>query len=86
MDVRSVENLLGTPVSYAYGVKEGPWLFLSGHEAYDGTRSPGNPFQGPCRGRLENPRNPPMSKSETATCACWRRAKLGIAGGMRLLQ
>ena len=27
MDVRSVENFLGTPVSYAYGVKAGPWLF-----------------------------------------------------------
>ena len=35
MDVRSVENLLGTPVSYAYGVEAEPRLFLSGHEAYD---------------------------------------------------
>jgi enamine deaminase RidA (YjgF/YER057c/UK114 family) len=35
LEVRSVENLLGTPVSYAYAVKAGPWLFLTGHEAYD---------------------------------------------------
>ena len=33
-EVRSVENLLGTPVPYAYAVKAGPWLFLTGHEAY----------------------------------------------------
>ena len=35
LDVRSVENLLGTPVPYAYAVKAGPWVFLTGHEAYD---------------------------------------------------
>ena len=35
LDVRSVENLLGTPVHYAYAVNAGPWIFLTGHEAYD---------------------------------------------------
>jgi enamine deaminase RidA (YjgF/YER057c/UK114 family) len=35
LHVRSVENLLGTPVPYAYAVRAGPWLFLTGHEAYD---------------------------------------------------
>lgn len=35
LDVKSVENLIGTPVPYAYAVKAGPWLFLTGHEAYD---------------------------------------------------
>ena len=35
LEVRSVENLAGTPVPYAYAVKAGPWLFLTGHEAYD---------------------------------------------------
>src|SRR5205085_7199693 len=35
LEVRSVENLLGTPVPYAYAVKAGPWLFLTGPEAYD---------------------------------------------------
>lgn len=35
LEVRSVENLLGTPVPYAHAVKARPWLFLTGHEAYD---------------------------------------------------
>ena len=34
LEVKSV-NLLGTPVSYAYAVKAGPWMFLTGHEAFD---------------------------------------------------
>src|SRR5437763_5534949 len=35
IEVRAVENLAGTGVPYAYAVKAGPWLFLSGHEAFD---------------------------------------------------
>ena len=35
LEVKSVANLLGTPVSYAYAVKAGPWIFLTGHEAFD---------------------------------------------------
>jgi enamine deaminase RidA (YjgF/YER057c/UK114 family) len=35
LEVKSVETLLGTPVSYAYAVKAGPWIFLNGHEAFD---------------------------------------------------
>ena len=34
MEVKSV-NLLGLPVPYAYAVKAGPWIFLTGHEAFD---------------------------------------------------
>ena len=34
-EVKAVERLLGTPVSYAYAVKAGPWIFLNGHEAFD---------------------------------------------------
>jgi hypothetical protein len=34
-EVKAVKNLLGTPVSYAYAVKAGPWIFLNGHEAFD---------------------------------------------------
>ena len=34
-EVKAVGNLLGTPVSYAYAVKAGPWIFLDGHEAFD---------------------------------------------------
>jgi hypothetical protein len=26
---------IGTPISYAYAVKAGPWIFLTGHEAFD---------------------------------------------------
>jgi enamine deaminase RidA (YjgF/YER057c/UK114 family) len=35
LEVKAVENLMGTPVSYAYAVKAGPWIFLNGHEAFD---------------------------------------------------
>jgi hypothetical protein len=35
LDVKSVPNLLGTAVSYAYAVKSGQWIFLPGHEAFD---------------------------------------------------
>src|ERR1051325_7829013 len=35
VEVKSVENLLGTSVSYAYATKAGPWIFLNGHEAFD---------------------------------------------------
>src|SRR4051794_24468147 len=37
IEVKAVDNLLGTPFSYAYAVKAGPWLFLTGHEAFDFT-------------------------------------------------
>jgi enamine deaminase RidA (YjgF/YER057c/UK114 family) len=37
IEVKAVEGLLGTSVSYAYAVKAGPWLFLTGHEAFDWT-------------------------------------------------
>lgn len=33
--VKSVDRLAGSATSYAYAVKAGPWLFLTGHEAYD---------------------------------------------------
>jgi len=35
IEIRSVENLAGTGVPYAYAVKAGQWLFLTGHEAFD---------------------------------------------------
>ena len=34
-EVKSVAHLLGTGVPYAYAVKAGPWIFLTGHEAFD---------------------------------------------------
>ena len=61
LEVKSVERLLGTPVPYAYAVKAGPWIFLTGHEAYDwatGTPDevagpPGFPLYGRERSRRE---------------------------------
>ena len=35
IEVRSVESLAGTGVPYAYAVKAGQWIFLTGHEAFD---------------------------------------------------
>jgi enamine deaminase RidA (YjgF/YER057c/UK114 family) len=35
LEVKAVEHLLGTSVPYAYAVKAGPWIFLTGHEAFD---------------------------------------------------
>ncbi|MBO0737308.1 MAG: hypothetical protein J2P48_12155 [Alphaproteobacteria bacterium] len=61
LEVKSVPNLLGTPVPYAYAVKAGPWIFLTGHEAFDFetgipeevTGPPGFPSFGRPRGRRE---------------------------------
>src|SRR5258708_13837456 len=35
LEIRSVASLAGTGVPYAYAVKAGQWLFLTGHEAFD---------------------------------------------------
>ena len=35
LEIKSVDSLVGTPISYAYAVKAGPWVFLTGHEAFD---------------------------------------------------
>src|SRR5690242_19718657 len=38
LEVKAIDNLLGTSLAYAYAVKAGPWIFLTGHEAYDFAR------------------------------------------------
>jgi enamine deaminase RidA (YjgF/YER057c/UK114 family) len=61
IEVKAVDNLLGTPFPYAYAVKAGPWLFLTGHEAVDFTSgtpaevagAPGFPLYGLPRSRRE---------------------------------
>jgi enamine deaminase RidA (YjgF/YER057c/UK114 family) len=61
LEVKSVDNLLGTPVAYAYAVKAGPWIFLTGHEAFDFvvgvpdevSGPAGFPLYGPSRSRRE---------------------------------
>jgi enamine deaminase RidA (YjgF/YER057c/UK114 family) len=47
IEIRSVENLAGTGVPYAYAVKAGPWLFLTGHEAFDFASGPAPEVEGP---------------------------------------
>jgi enamine deaminase RidA (YjgF/YER057c/UK114 family) len=47
IEVRSVAGLAGTAVPYAYAVKAGPWLFLTGHEAFDFTSGPAREVEGP---------------------------------------
>jgi hypothetical protein len=61
LEVKSVERLLGTPLPYAYAVKAGPWIFMTGHEAYDWATGisdevagpPGFPLYGRSRSRRE---------------------------------
>src|SRR5258708_4346824 len=35
LEVKSVASLAGSGVPYAYAVKAGSWIFLTGHEAFD---------------------------------------------------
>jgi enamine deaminase RidA (YjgF/YER057c/UK114 family) len=35
LEIESIDGLVGTPISYAYEVKAGPWVFLTGQEAFD---------------------------------------------------
>jgi enamine deaminase RidA (YjgF/YER057c/UK114 family) len=61
LEVKSIDRLLETPISYAYAVKAGPWVFLTGHEAYDWVTGipdevigpPGFPLYGRDRSRRE---------------------------------
>jgi enamine deaminase RidA (YjgF/YER057c/UK114 family) len=47
IEIRSVEGLAGSGVPYAYAVKAGPWLFLTGHEAFDFATGPAPEVEGP---------------------------------------
>ena len=47
LDVKSVDRLLGTPIPYAYAIKAGPWIFLTGHEAYDWEAGTSDEVTGP---------------------------------------
>ena len=47
LEVKAVEQLLGCAVPYAYAVKAGPWIFLTGHEAFDFTIGVTNAVAGP---------------------------------------
>ena len=47
LEVKSVEHLLGSGIPYAYAVKAGPWIFLTGHEAFDFTDGVSEAVAGP---------------------------------------
>lgn len=47
IEVRSVDDLAGSAVPYAYAVKAGPWIFLTGHEAFDLRTGPAPQVEGP---------------------------------------
>jgi enamine deaminase RidA (YjgF/YER057c/UK114 family) len=46
LEVRSVDGLAGTAIPYAYAVKAGQWLFLTGHEAFDFASGPAPEVEG----------------------------------------
>ena len=47
IEARAVETLAGSGVPYAYAVKAGPWLFLTGHEAFDFAAGAAPEVEGP---------------------------------------
>lgn len=47
IEVRSVASLAGSGVAYAYAVKAGPFIFLTGHEAFDFATGDTGPVSGP---------------------------------------
>ena len=54
LQVKSIAGLAGSGVPYAYAVKAGPWIFLTGHEAFEfatGTDAAAGPAGYPAFGR-----------------------------------
>ena len=47
LTVKSVGRLAGSSTRYAYAIKAGPWIFLTGHEAFDFERGPAPEVDGP---------------------------------------
>ncbi|HEY1286766.1 MAG TPA: RidA family protein [Burkholderiales bacterium] len=47
IEIRSVEALAGSAVPYAYAVKAGHWIFLTGHEAFDFAAGSAPEVEGP---------------------------------------
>lgn len=58
--VKSVDQLVGSSISYAYAVKAGPWIFLNGHEGYDFERGLAPEVEGPPGNRLSG--RPPLRR------------------------
>jgi enamine deaminase RidA (YjgF/YER057c/UK114 family) len=47
LTVKSADRLAGSATSYADAIKAGPWIFLTGHEAFDFARGPAPEVEGP---------------------------------------
>jgi enamine deaminase RidA (YjgF/YER057c/UK114 family) len=47
IEVKSVPGIAGSAMPYAYAVKAGPWIFLTGHEAFDFATGSGAAVAGP---------------------------------------
>src|SRR5947209_15526569 len=47
IELRAVEHLAGSGIAYAYAVKAVPWLFLTGHEAFDFAAGAAPEVEGP---------------------------------------
>ena len=60
ISVRSVDRVAGSPISYAYALKAGNWVFLNGHEAYDFERGPAPEVEGPTGNPLSG--RPPLRR------------------------
>jgi enamine deaminase RidA (YjgF/YER057c/UK114 family) len=60
LTVQAVGDLAGGSTSYAYAIKAGPWIFLTGHEAFDFHRGPAPEVEGPPGHRLSG--RPPLRR------------------------
>jgi enamine deaminase RidA (YjgF/YER057c/UK114 family) len=47
LEVKEIRHLLGTSLPYASAVKAGPWIFLTGHEAFDFATGTADEVAGP---------------------------------------
>jgi hypothetical protein len=79
LEVKSIDRLLGTPVSDAYAVKAGPWIFLTGHEAYDWETGIPDEVAGapgfPLYGRSGSRRDDGTWNRENKSAEFWREAQ-----------
>ena len=60
LTIKSVGRLAGSSTGYAYAIKAGPWIFLTGHEAFDFERGPAPEVDGPPDYRLSG--RPPLRR------------------------
>jgi hypothetical protein len=76
LDVKSVDRLLVTWVPYAYAIKVGPWIFLTGHEAYDWEAGTSDEVTGPLGFRFMRTAAAVRAISSAADASCPGRIRL----------